>query len=88
MFIFKTHEYIFILEHCSLAVLRRALNADVKGRIINALSKLKNNGVEEQTVKIVSYYLNHLAVNVDLENPEKVKTDFSPIRYLYGFSVF
>jgi hypothetical protein len=26
--------------------------------------KLKNNGLEEQTVKIVGYCLNHLAVNV------------------------
>jgi len=37
------------------------------------LLKLKNNGLEEQTVKIVGYYLNHLAVNVNLGNPEKVK---------------
>jgi integrase len=49
------------------------INADVKGKIINTLLKLKNNGLEEQTVKIVGYYLNHLAVNVNLENPEKVK---------------
>jgi len=49
------------------------INADIKGRIINTLLKLKNNGLEEQTVKIVGYYLNHLAVNVNLENPEKVK---------------
>jgi len=28
------------------------------------LVKLKNNGLEEQTVKIVGYCLNHLAVNV------------------------
>jgi integrase len=37
------------------------------------LLKLKNNGLEEQTVKIVGFYLNHLAVNVSLESPEKVK---------------
>jgi hypothetical protein len=36
----------------------------VKGKIINTLLKLKNNGLEEQTVKIVGFYLNHLAVNV------------------------
>ena len=34
--------------------------------------KLKNNGLEEQTVKIIGFYLNHLAVNVNL-NPESVK---------------
>jgi hypothetical protein len=39
------------------------INADVKGKIINTLLKLKNNGLEEQTVKIVGYYLNYLAVN-------------------------
>ena len=49
------------------------INPDVKGRIVNTLLKLKNNGLEEQTVKIIGYYLNHLAVNVDLESPEKVK---------------
>jgi hypothetical protein len=49
------------------------INADVKGKIINTLLKLKNNGLEEQTVKIVGFYLNHLAVNVDLGNPERVK---------------
>jgi len=36
------------------------------------LVKLKNNGLEEQTVKIIGFYLNHLAVNVNL-NPESVK---------------
>jgi integrase len=40
---------------------------------LNTLLKIKNNGLEEQTVKIVGFYLNHLAVNVNLENPEKVK---------------
>jgi Ran GTPase-activating protein (RanGAP) involved in mRNA processing and transport len=35
--------------------------------------KLKNNGLEEQVVKIIGFYLNHLAVNANLENPEKVK---------------
>ena len=49
------------------------INADVKGRIIKTLLKLKNNGLEERTVKIVGFYLNHLAVNVDSENPKKVK---------------
>jgi integrase len=37
------------------------------------LLKLKNNGLEEQTVKIIGFYLNHLAVNANLESPEKVK---------------
>jgi hypothetical protein len=45
----------------------------VKGKIINTLLKLKNTGLEEQTVKIVGFYLKHLAVNANLENPEKVK---------------
>jgi hypothetical protein len=45
----------------------------VRGKIFNTLLKLKNNGLEEQTVKIVGYYLNQLAVNVNLENPEVVK---------------
>jgi hypothetical protein len=49
------------------------INADIKGKIINILLKLKNNGPKEQTVKIVGFYLNHLAVNIDLENSEKVK---------------
>jgi hypothetical protein len=49
------------------------INADVKGKIVNTLWKLQNNGLEEQTVKIVGFYLNHLAVNVEIENPEKVK---------------
>ena len=49
------------------------INADVKGKIINTLLKLKNNGLEEQTVKVIGFYLKHLAVNVDLENPERVK---------------
>jgi integrase len=35
--------------------------------------KLKNNGLEEHTVKIIGFYLNHLAVNANLESPEKVK---------------
>jgi len=33
------------------------------------LLKLKNGGLEERTVKIVGFYLNHIAVNVDLDNP-------------------
>ena len=49
------------------------INADVKGKIINTPLKLKNNGLEEQTVKILGYYLNHLAVNVNPEKPERVK---------------
>jgi len=60
------------------------INADVKGRIINTLLRLKNNGLEEQPVKIVSYYLNHLAVNVDLENPEKVKPEI----FTYTISIW
>jgi hypothetical protein len=32
-----------------------------------------NSGLEEQTVKIIDYCLNHLAVNVNLENTERVK---------------
>jgi integrase len=35
--------------------------------------KLKNNGLEEQTVKIIGYYLNQLASNVDLSEPDEVK---------------
>jgi hypothetical protein len=31
------------------------INADVKGKIINTLLKLKNNCLEEQTVKIVGF---------------------------------
>src|SRR4030042_5861704 len=34
------------------------INADVKGKIINTLVKPKNNVLEEQTVKIVGFYLN------------------------------
>ncbi len=50
------------------------INLDIKGRIINTLVKLKNNRLEEQTVKHgVGYYLNHLVANADLENPECVK---------------
>jgi len=49
------------------------INADVKGKIVNTLLKLKNNGLEEQTVKVIGFYLNHLAVNVDLQSPERVK---------------
>ena len=49
------------------------INADVKAGIINTLLKLRNNGLEEQTVKIIGFYLNHLAVNADLRFPEKVK---------------
>jgi Ran GTPase-activating protein (RanGAP) involved in mRNA processing and transport len=51
----------------------RNINADVKGRIVTTLLKLKNNGLEEQTVKIIGYYLNHLASNVHLDNPEEIK---------------
>ncbi len=49
------------------------INADVKGKIINTLLKLKNNGLEEQTVKIVGFYLNNLAVNIDLRRALKQK---------------
>jgi len=49
------------------------INADVKGKIINTLLKLKNNGLEEQTVKGIGFYLKHIAVNADLGSPEKVK---------------
>jgi predicted transcriptional regulator len=48
------------------------INADVKGKILKTLLKLKNNGLEEQTVKIVGFYLNHIAVNVNLEKPRIV----------------
>ncbi len=41
------------------------INPNVKERIANTLLKLKNNGLEEQTVKIIGYYLRHLAVNAD-----------------------
>ena len=40
------------------------INPDVKGKIFKTLLKIKNDGLEEQTVKIVGYCLNHLAVNV------------------------
>ena len=49
------------------------INPDVKGKIIGTLLKLKNNGLEEQTVKVIGFYMNHLAVNVDLQSPEAVK---------------
>jgi hypothetical protein len=49
------------------------INPDAKGKIIGTLLKLKNDGLEEQTVKVVGFYLNHLTVNVDLESPERVK---------------
>ena len=49
------------------------INPDVRGKIINTLLKLKNNGLEEQTVKVIGFYLKHLAVNVDLRSPETVK---------------
>ena len=46
---------------------------EIKGGIVNTLLKLKNNGLEEQTVKIIGYYLKHLAANADLSEPERVK---------------
>jgi integrase len=49
------------------------INPNIKGKIINTLLKLKNNGLEEQTVKIIGYYLKHLAANTNLESPEAVK---------------
>jgi integrase len=49
------------------------------------LLKLKNNGLEEQTVKIVGYYLSHLAVNVDLESPERVKEFIANKKVNNGF---
>jgi hypothetical protein len=60
------------------------INADVKGKIINTLLELKNNGLEEQTVEIVGFYLNHLAGNVDLVNPETVRVH-SRIKCEFGF---
>jgi hypothetical protein len=33
---------------------------EIKGRIVNTLLKLKNSGLEEQTVKIAGFYLNHI----------------------------
>ena len=51
----------------------RNINADVKGRIVTTLLKPRNNGLAKQTGKIVGYYLNHLASNVNLDTPEGVK---------------
>ena len=49
------------------------INADAEAKIINTLLKIKNSGMEERTVKVVGFYLNHLSANVDLEKPESVK---------------
>jgi hypothetical protein len=51
----------------------RNINPDVEGKIVNTLLKLKNNGVEDRTAKIVGFYLGHLSANVDLEKPESVE---------------
>ncbi len=45
----------------------------MEGKIVNTLLKLKNNGMEERTVKIIGFYLNHLSDDVDLDEPESVK---------------
>ena len=58
----------------STRLLHPDINSETKGKIINTLFRLKNSGLEEQTVKIVGYYMNHIARNVDLENPDEVKT--------------
>ena len=39
------------------------LSPEIEGKVINTLVKLENNGLEEQPVRIIGYYLNHLAVN-------------------------
>jgi hypothetical protein len=49
------------------------INPDVKWKIVDTLLKLKNGGLEEQTVKIIGYCLNHLAVDVNQRNTERVK---------------
>ena len=46
---------------------------EVKGRILKTLVKLKNSGLQDQTVKIVGFYLRHLSVNSDLSMPESVR---------------
>jgi hypothetical protein len=64
-----------VLIHTRLRAHRTGLipSEDVKGKIINTLVKLKNSGLEEQTVKIVGFYLRHIAENVSLDSAEKVK---------------
>jgi hypothetical protein len=46
---------------------------EVKGKILNTLLKLKNSGLEEQTVKVIGYYLTQIVGNVDLGELERVK---------------
>ncbi len=52
---------------------RLAPSPQVKGKIVNTLLKLKNSGLQEQTFKILGFYLRHLAVNSDLSEPDSVK---------------
>jgi hypothetical protein len=53
------------------------LRPETDGRILNTLIKLRSSGLEEQTVKIIGYYLKHIAFNVDLDNPEIVKASIA-----------
>jgi integrase len=57
----------------------------VKGKIVNTLLKLKNSGLQEKTVKIVGFYLKHLAVNSDLSKPESVKEFIANKKVNNGF---
>ena len=64
---------------------RLAPSPKVKGKIVNTLVKLKNSGLQEKTVKIVGFYLKHLAVNSDLSKPECVKEFISNKKVNNGF---
>jgi len=42
-------------------------------KVLRVLLRLKASGLEEQTVKIIGYYLRHIDTHASLDDPEKVK---------------
>ena len=71
--------------HSTRLLPSRNINPEVKGKIINTLIKLKNSGLEEQTVKTIGYYLDNLASNVDLNKSDDVKAFIANKQVSNGF---
>jgi len=53
--------------------LATGLRPNVKGNLLNTLFALKNNGLEESSLKSISDKLRHIGRYTDLNNPEAVK---------------
>jgi len=67
----RPHEDSLLLH--ALKPVLKPISTKTEETIINTLIALRNNGLNEQTIKGISYKLRQIAQNCNLNNPEEVK---------------